>query len=385
VKREEKLIYLSIIPSSIKFTEMSTALVSAFYDFNDVIQQQSKQRPAMLDLRQRPLEQRKPSNLLISRRHSTNSTNLNSLASPSFTKTNPLSPSSSSFFPMPSSPKDPFLNGCGSTLASALNMRERAQSASFQEELDAQHRKRSGTNSSRYKTELCRPFEENGTCKYGDKCQFAHGYHELRGLNRHPKYKTEFCRTYHTIGFCPYGPRCHFIHNDEEKRLAQASTGRSVSMSSMDSAPSSPVIDFAPSPFSNTPPTSPGVGDVFVFDEPTAQQNLPPMKSSLASMSTIPEMSSHQFVPNHITRSISVSSALPSKTPSPPNLTISSLITEGTRIESRPNTFQPIQMKLDERNILTPSDSGSSNPPSPTDSLDGSNRRRLPVFGLMKQ
>ncbi|XP_005816033.1 mRNA decay activator protein ZFP36L1-like [Xiphophorus maculatus] len=76
----------------------------------------------------------------------------------------------------------------------------------------------SPVNSSRYKTELCRPFEENGTCKYGDKCQFAHGVHELRSLSRHPKYKTELCRTFHTIGFCPYGPRCHFIHNAEERR-----------------------------------------------------------------------------------------------------------------------------------------------------------------------
>ncbi|XP_045916974.1 mRNA decay activator protein ZFP36L1b isoform X2 [Micropterus dolomieu] len=73
-------------------------------------------------------------------------------------------------------------------------------------------------NSSRYKTELCRPFEENGTCNYGDKCQFAHGMHELRNMSRHPKYKTELCRTFHTIGFCPYGPRCHFIHNAEERR-----------------------------------------------------------------------------------------------------------------------------------------------------------------------
>ncbi|XP_068432603.1 mRNA decay activator protein ZFP36L1b [Clinocottus analis] len=76
----------------------------------------------------------------------------------------------------------------------------------------------SQVNSSRYKTELCRPFEENGTCKYEDKCQFAHGVHEQRSLSRHPKYKTELCRTFHTIGFCPYGPRCHFIHNAEERR-----------------------------------------------------------------------------------------------------------------------------------------------------------------------
>ncbi|XP_056111592.1 mRNA decay activator protein ZFP36L2 [Rhinichthys klamathensis goyatoka] len=79
-------------------------------------------------------------------------------------------------------------------------------------------------NSTRYKTELCRPFEENGSCKYGEKCQFAHGYHELRNLSRHPKYKTEPCRTFHTIGFCPYGPRCHFIHNADERRAASSNT-----------------------------------------------------------------------------------------------------------------------------------------------------------------
>ena len=72
--------------------------------------------------------------------------------------------------------------------------------------------------STRYKTELCRTYEESGTCKYGTKCQFAHGVDELRGISRHPKYKTELCRTFHTIGFCPYGARCHFIHNAEELR-----------------------------------------------------------------------------------------------------------------------------------------------------------------------
>lgn len=79
-------------------------------------------------------------------------------------------------------------------------------------------------NTSRYKTELCRPYEEFGVCKYGDKCQFAHGAHELRSLSRHPKYKTELCRTYHTVGFCPYGPRCHFVHNQEEVLLQQKSS-----------------------------------------------------------------------------------------------------------------------------------------------------------------
>jgi hypothetical protein len=63
-----------------------------------------------------------------------------------------------------------------------------------------------------YKTELCRSFEETGTCRYGAKCQFAHGKDELRPVLRHPKYKTEICRTFHNSGSCPYGKRCRFIH-----------------------------------------------------------------------------------------------------------------------------------------------------------------------------
>lgn len=38
-----------------------------------------------------------------------------------------------------------------------------------------------------YKTELCRSWEEKGTCRYGAKCQFAHGEDELRKVARHPK------------------------------------------------------------------------------------------------------------------------------------------------------------------------------------------------------
>ncbi|XP_063690476.1 mRNA decay activator protein ZFP36L2-like [Bolinopsis microptera] len=84
------------------------------------------------------------------------------------------------------------------------------------------------SNSSRYKTELCRAFEEYGTCKYGEKCQFAHGMAELRSLCRHPKYKTELCRTFHTEGFCPYGKRCHFVHTPKEE-LGQNATEMKLS------------------------------------------------------------------------------------------------------------------------------------------------------------
>ncbi|KAA0723001.1 Protein TIS11 dTIS11 [Triplophysa tibetana] len=72
--------------------------------------------------------------------------------------------------------------------------------------------------STRYKTELCSRYAETGTCKYAERCQFAHGLHDLHVPSRHPKYKTELCRTYHTAGYCVYGTRCLFVHNLKEQR-----------------------------------------------------------------------------------------------------------------------------------------------------------------------
>ncbi|CAF0971998.1 unnamed protein product [Adineta steineri] len=90
----------------------------------------------------------------------------------------------------------------------------------------------SKTATQRYKTELCRSYHETGLCKYGEKCQFAHGYHEIRSLDRHPKYKTILCRTYHCTGYCPYGPRCHFLHDEYSENLPSNSLSSSISPSS---------------------------------------------------------------------------------------------------------------------------------------------------------
>eukprot|EP01135_Chromosphaera_perkinsii_P001620 Nk52_evm90s207 gene=Nk52_evmTU90s207 len=88
-------------------------------------------------------------------------------------------------------------------------------------------------NNGLYKTELCHSFEETNYCKYGDKCKFAHGRHELRRVSRHPKYKTDLCKTFHTVGTCPYGTRCHFIHNlDELPAQTEASDSEAPSVNS---------------------------------------------------------------------------------------------------------------------------------------------------------
>ncbi|EME26766.1 Tristetraprolin [Galdieria sulphuraria] len=95
------------------------------------------------------------------------------------------------------------------------------------EEPNAEFKKQSSTNNASfmsdslvsvaerntlYKTELCRSFMETGFCRYGVKCQFAHGTEELRQVKRHPKYKTRYCRNFMKEGNCPYGSRCRFIH-----------------------------------------------------------------------------------------------------------------------------------------------------------------------------
>ena len=116
-------------------------------------------------------------------------------------------------------------------------------------------------NGNRYKTELCRTYQENGTCKYGEKCQFAHGTHELRTLPRHPKYKTELCRTFHSSGYCPYGPRCHFVHKPEERRTVESNQMLNEVQAKEKWSPgdSSPP----PSPFSDMSPPPTG-GSTFI-------------------------------------------------------------------------------------------------------------------------
>lgn len=62
---------------------------------------------------------------------------------------------------------------------------------------------------------MCRNFSTYGLCSYSSRCQFAHGFEELRSRARHPKYKTELCRNF-LLGHCKYGTRCQFLHQTED-------------------------------------------------------------------------------------------------------------------------------------------------------------------------
>lgn len=109
--------------------------------------------------------------------------------------------------------------------------------------------------SSRYKTELCRSFAEVGSCKYGDKCQFAHGEEELRTVNRHPKFKTENCKSFHSTGFCPYGPRCHFIHNtDESSKKSNVMSSMQQGSAGSNGCPSTPTTTISQRMFDSSLP-----------------------------------------------------------------------------------------------------------------------------------
>lgn len=92
---------------------------------------------------------------------------------------------------------------------------------------------------SNFKTRMCKNYEKNGYCKFGERCNFAHGRDELRRGERAQqrneqsesgrcspngsqdgsgKFKTRLCATYATKGQCPNGEKCTYAHGEDEKR-----------------------------------------------------------------------------------------------------------------------------------------------------------------------
>ena len=65
----------------------------------------------------------------------------------------------------------------------------------------------------KYKTELCKFYQINGHCKYGDNCAYAHGIENLRSkVTNSTAYRTRKCIQFFEKGYCPYGSRCQFQH-----------------------------------------------------------------------------------------------------------------------------------------------------------------------------
>ena len=77
----------------------------------------------------------------------------------------------------------------------------------------------------KYKTELCRNWMQTGACPYNDRCQFAHGYGDMRVRKQPAAYKTRICRTFSLTNTCPYGTKCRFIHAADPGLQGEAQAG----------------------------------------------------------------------------------------------------------------------------------------------------------------
>lgn len=72
-------------------------------------------------------------------------------------------------------------------------------------------------NDPKFKTELCKTFQDTNFCPYGNRCRFAHGKKELysRSIDVN-KYKQKGCNSFEENGFCLYGSRCNFKHGEQK-------------------------------------------------------------------------------------------------------------------------------------------------------------------------
>jgi len=75
-------------------------------------------------------------------------------------------------------------------------------------------------NDELYKTELCANWITTGACSYGSKCNFSHGYEDLRPRKRVENYKSQPCCDPARMGCrrCMYGKRCNYAHPGEALR-----------------------------------------------------------------------------------------------------------------------------------------------------------------------
>lgn len=92
---------------------------------------------------------------------------------------------------------------------------------------------KSRSNDPAFRTKLCTRWAQ-GSCQYGDRCMFAHGEEQLRAFggidstqpprrtatsaeNSDPAFRTKLCTRW-LQGSCQYGDRCNFAHGEEQLR-----------------------------------------------------------------------------------------------------------------------------------------------------------------------
>ncbi|TNV79025.1 hypothetical protein FGO68_gene13805 [Halteria grandinella] len=114
----------------------------------------------------------------------------------------------------------PFISSAKSTLSDASQELENIIVSMFYPTGGAAQATAASTDKAylqKFRTEICKFWEQTGYCQYGDTCSFAHGLSQLIIKTDVPeKYKTKVCKKFHRDLYCPYGIRCQFIHSGSE-------------------------------------------------------------------------------------------------------------------------------------------------------------------------
>mmetsp|Transcript_14439 Transcript_14439/g.12320 ORF Transcript_14439/g.12320 Transcript_14439/m.12320 type:complete len:207 (+) Transcript_14439:25-645(+) len=153
---------------------------------------------------------------------------------------------------------------------------------------------------------MCRMMLQKGTCPNIKRCPYAHDIKQVRSTNAF--FKTKLC-SFHQEGFCKLGNKCRYAHSESELNPDDWPVGNDVNIvenpnirerssskaSSASTAPSEP--DYDCSQLRNTPTTRRSFGPLFE-DESTVERSLedPVIDQTSMMMSTYPGHFYHYYM-----------------------------------------------------------------------------------------
>lgn len=125
-------------------------------------------------------------------------------------KSNPFSVNCKAF--VPTAEITPFKMSVNSTFTPSNASSGYTSEESTQASTSAQREQK--VDATLYKSEMCKNWIETNHCRYGSKCQFAHGNAELAIFAQASKrgQRTKNCRVFYKEKQCMYGSRCMFRH-----------------------------------------------------------------------------------------------------------------------------------------------------------------------------